>query len=217
MAAAKTLPMIANPAVEPIARCELRMPEAIPDRSGGMEPIATLVAAATDEPAGRADERQRRRVPPTTLGVAHGEDARADCDGSRVRSASGVRAPRAATMRPVSGDRMIVGIVIASSKRPGLLRAVATHVLEVLRDDEQRAVYTEQRREHRIDSGVVRPDSRKRECPSSDRSRAARSARTPRVPAAAAAKPPRMTADHQPSWPPWINAYVSSADAADEQ
>ena len=29
MVAAKTLPMIANPAVEPIARCALRMPEAI--------------------------------------------------------------------------------------------------------------------------------------------------------------------------------------------
>ena len=49
---ARMLPMIAKPAVEPIARCELRIPEAIPDRSGGIELIASLVAAGDGHPAG---------------------------------------------------------------------------------------------------------------------------------------------------------------------
>ena len=50
MVAARTLPMIAKPAVDPSARWALNIPDAIPDRSGGIEPIASLVAAATDVP-----------------------------------------------------------------------------------------------------------------------------------------------------------------------
>ena len=42
--------MIAKPAVDPSARCELRIPDAMPDRSGGIDPIASLVADGTASP-----------------------------------------------------------------------------------------------------------------------------------------------------------------------
>ena len=42
--------MIAKPAVEPSARCALMMPEAMPERSGGIEDIASLVVGAIERP-----------------------------------------------------------------------------------------------------------------------------------------------------------------------
>ena len=43
--------MIAKPAVDPRARCALMMPEAMPERSGGIEDIASLVVGAIESAA----------------------------------------------------------------------------------------------------------------------------------------------------------------------
>ena len=128
----------------------------MPDRSGGIEPIASVVAAATAVPAAVPRKASATRV--TTKSRA---SPRARMPIPIVGLASpisvGVRAPRAATIRPVSGDRMIVGIVIASGRRP-VFRTVATDVLEVLRDDEHRPVDAEERGKGGVDGSVVHID-----------------------------------------------------------
>ena len=109
--------MIAKPAVEPSARCELRIPDAMPDRSGGIDPIASLVADGTASPPAAPTNASPRSATHT-------------CDASlaaripvpmttvEMPTSVGRRAPRAATMRPLSGERTIVGIVIANIRKP---------------------------------------------------------------------------------------------------
>ena len=110
--------MMAKPAVEPRARCALMMPDAMPERSAGIDAMATLVVGASARPPAVADEDQadeddddrdrRRPIAMTTRPTT-----------SRTTPTSvGLRPPTRAAMPPEIGDRMMVGTVKASISTP---------------------------------------------------------------------------------------------------
>ena len=147
--------MIAKPAVEPSARCALRIPDAMPDRSGGIAPIASLVAAATDRPAGGADEHERQQREPQQASRCPPRGVPVPMTRQPSPMSVGLRAPRAATIRPRERRQDDRRDRHRQHQEAGLLGAVRAHVLEVLRDDEQRPVDAEQRGEDGVDRRVV--------------------------------------------------------------
>ena len=195
---ARMLPMIAKPAVEPSARCELRIPDAMPDRSGGIEPIASLVADGTASPPAAPHEREPEQHHP-------------HCDASlaaripvpittaETPTSVGRRAPPRSDDATAEGREDDRRDRHRQHQEARLLRAVGAHVLEVLRDDEQRPV--DRRRAWRTPrrSRRRRRDRGRRACPSSGRPGAARRRTNVTSTTAANAKHPRITADPQPS------------------
>ena len=156
MVTARMLPMMANPAVDPMARCALRMPEAIPERSGGIDPMASLVAAATAKPPAAPMNASATRVTHSVPALLAARMPVPIVDGSEPDECR--RAGPARSHDP-AGDRRQDdrGNRHRQHQHARLLGAVGAHVLEVLGDDEQRSVDAEQRGEDRVDRRVVHP------------------------------------------------------------
>ena len=109
--------MIAKPAVEPRPRWVLRMPEAIPDRSGGIDAMATAVAGAMARPAPTPSAKSPSRTihkgcptPTASSAVPTHTDA--------IPASVGRRPPNRAANRPAIGAITMAGIEKAKRRNP---------------------------------------------------------------------------------------------------
>ena len=146
--------MMANPAVEPSARCALRMPDAMPARSAGTDAIATLVATgstnARARPISSSPTTTSTSGPPTpAMMIARPTTAAAS------PPSVGRRSPTPPSEVPGDRGEHDQGHGLGQEDQPSLLCAVAPHVLQVLRKDQQQPVHREQHDEDGDDSDGV--------------------------------------------------------------
>ena len=109
--------MMAKPAVEPRARWALMMPEAMPERSGGIDAIATFVVGATASPPAHPQSSR----PSSTTGSEPPMPAATTprpSTNSVMPASVGRRPPERPARPPEMGARMIVGTVKASIRQP---------------------------------------------------------------------------------------------------
>jgi hypothetical protein len=114
---ASTLPITAKPAVEPNPRCVLRMPDAMPLRSGRIDAMPTAVAGATERPAPlprKSSPSSTTHNGPPTPTASSTVPTHTDAIPARV----GRRPPKWAERRPAMGAITMDGSENASRSAP---------------------------------------------------------------------------------------------------